>query len=65
MLFVERATLTCTYVKTNVEKYTSDKDAIKSYVKLKESSNYAADFKYNKPEEIWPLFRKVDIEHKK
>ena len=38
------------HVKTNLEKYTSDEDAIKSYMKLKESSNYAADFKKNKRE---------------
>ena len=38
------------YVKNDLEKYTSNKDAIKSYMKLKESSNYAADFKKNKHE---------------
>lgn len=33
------------YVKTNLEKYTRDEDAIKSYMMLKENSNYATDFK--------------------
>ena len=38
------------YVKTDLEKYTSDEDAMKRYMKLKETSNYAADFRKNKPE---------------
>ena len=37
-------------VATNLEKYTSDGDEIKSYMKLKESSNYVADFKRNENE---------------
>ena len=37
-------------VMTDLEKYTSDEDEIKSYVKLNESSNYAADFKRNEHE---------------
>ena len=38
------------YVKTDLEKYTSDEDAIKNYMKLMESFNYVADFKKNKHE---------------
>ena len=37
-------------VATDLEKYTSDGDEIKSCVKLKESCNYAADFKNNEHE---------------
>ena len=37
-------------VATVLEKYTSDGDKIKSYVKLKESSDHPADFRRNKHE---------------
>ena len=39
-------------VTTDLEKYTSDGDEIKSYVKPKESSNYAADLKKNEDETV-------------